>query len=157
MHTKGLIFHNPEKEEKQEVLKILKSGDSGAICNTLVAVAFHEEDLNFCIKVIVECLNHPDDNVKGLAVLCIGHLARIHGELPEDIVIPIMLKALKSKVKAVKDRVVHAMSDIHVFMPVLWRKINKLGNIKVRYDSEFLARFVAGYEKNYKQTMNACE
>src|SRR5438876_9695885 len=47
------------------------------------------------------------------------------------------------------------MDDIEIFMQVLWRKINKLGNIKVRYDSEFLVRSIVGYEKNYKQTKNA--
>ena len=65
-------------------------------------------------------------DVSGLAIICLGHLARIHRRLDLDRVSP-LLKELRRD-KEIGDRVGCALDDIQIFMGVNLRKEWKRSN-----------------------------
>lgn len=68
------------------------------------------EDL--CIEIIMS--QRPDD-LRGLAVTCLGHLARIHGKIDHAKVIAALTPLRDNPV--LSGRIEDAMSDIEMFAP----------------------------------------
>ncbi len=120
----NLIFYNPLPISKEQLIKIIKTDHYDEICNALIGMAFYEIDLNFCKDIILNCVKFTNEDVRGASVLCIGHLARIHRSLPDELP-TIVLNALNDKSKIVREQAANAMSDIRVFMPDLAKKLQK--------------------------------
>jgi hypothetical protein len=77
---------------------------------TLVRVAYHEPD---CVWAQDRCLrfcDHEDSQVRSVAALCLGHIARIHGKLDLKKVIPVLRRLLKDELTA--SRAEDALDDI---------------------------------------------
>ena len=55
--------------------------------------------------------DNPD--ISGLAAICLGHLARIHGQFEKDKVIPILRSRLNDT--AIAGRIEDALDDIKMF------------------------------------------
>ena len=128
MTDKNFIFKNPTKVPKELVLKLIESHDSEMICNTLIATIFYENDIEFCMNVIQLCFALESYTVRATAVLCLGHLARIHGSLEEKIATNILQKALIDENEFVKNQVENVLDDIEIFIPKLADNIKfKLG------------------------------
>ncbi|GHT69830.1 hypothetical protein AGMMS50239_37270 [Bacteroidia bacterium] len=90
-----------------------------------------DEDIEFCCKLLLkltfnldsECwiqeiclriiLSDRDENLCGLAITCLGHLARIHKTINKDKVIP-LLNLLKSENKYLS-KIDDAIDDINDF------------------------------------------
>ncbi len=78
-----MIFDNEKPVTHAEAQEILKGDDIEKICRSLVAIAFYETDKEWAEGVILSATRHSDIRVSGLAVVCIGHLARISGSLSD--------------------------------------------------------------------------
>ena len=74
-----LIFNNPEPIERGEAMAILGGNDSDAIADTLVALALHDPGGEWIEELCWRMAEHPDPSVRGLAGLCLGHVARRFG------------------------------------------------------------------------------
>jgi hypothetical protein len=126
--TKNLIYSEPVELSKIEINKILSSNDNRAICHALISMAFYEEDLDFCSTIIMKCFENKNEYVRGNAVLCIGHIARIHKivykELPS-----IVYRGLNDSSSYVRGHAESALSDIRVFMPDLAKQMKKMFGI----------------------------
>lgn len=112
---------NGENEEVQEfdkesAIKELKSGEAKRIINALLALAFYEEDWKWVQDICIVYSNHSHSNVRGIAILCFGHLARIHGELELEKVLPIVKKALNDSNDFVSSHANSALDDIQLFI-----------------------------------------
>ena len=128
MSKKNLIFNNPSEMKKEEVLKVMSFGDYSAMSNALLATVFHEKDINFCIKIIQLCFLSEDDGVRGIAVLCIGHLARRHEVISEKVAIDILKPAFCDSSKFVRGQAENTLDDLEVFSPLIAENIKlKLG------------------------------
>lgn len=76
-----MIFDNERPVPKPEARNVLAGGDVERICRMLVAVAFYEKDREWAEVLMLDASRHGNEQVAGLAVVCLGHLARIHGQL----------------------------------------------------------------------------
>lgn len=76
-----MIFDNERPVPKLETLAVLAGGDGERICRVLVAVAFYERDREWAEALMLDASRHGNEQVAGLALVCIGHLARIHGRV----------------------------------------------------------------------------
>jgi len=113
----NLIYKEPEKMTKEQILAVLQSNDVAAIENALVSLVFFEEDFEFAKKLIFNYAKNSDEAIRGTAILCIGHLARIHKNLPIEITIEIIEGALKDNSHYVREQAESAASDINVYIP----------------------------------------
>lgn len=116
--TKGLT--QPEYREVVPVSKVaatkyLASNDTIVVRNTLVSLALHEPDWRWVQSRCLKSLHHEDGDVRRVAALCLGHLARIHGIIDRDLVLP-ALYALRDDPFA-RGGVADALDDIEMFAP----------------------------------------
>jgi hypothetical protein len=69
------------KFTKENFLEKLNSKDTHSLTRTMLEIAFNFNDLNWNEDVFIKMLNHENEDVVGLAITCLGHLARIHGKI----------------------------------------------------------------------------
>jgi hypothetical protein len=102
--------------DKESALEELKSSEVKKITNALLRLTFHESDGKWVQDICIQYSNHSHYNVRGIAILCFGHLARIHGELETEIVLPIVNKALHDSNGFVSGHANSALDDIQFFI-----------------------------------------
>lgn len=101
---------------REEALNAFASNNAEAICNALVRITYHDPYWRWVQEQCVRLAQFPDVDVRGLAVTCLGHIARIHGELD--------IEQASSTLKSLLDdpevapRVLDALDDIRTFMRV---------------------------------------
>lgn len=101
---------------REQALAAFASNDVEAICDALIRVTYHDPDWHWVQEQCVRFAEFPDVDVRGLAVTCLGHLARIHGRLNIKEVLPMIRSLLDDP--DVAPRVEDAMDDIKMFMGI---------------------------------------
>lgn len=109
-------YNEVQKLDLKNVMSELNSGEVQRIVNALLGLAFHDEDWKGVQDLCIQYSNHPHYNVKGIAILCFGHLARIHGKLETEKVLPIVKKALRDSNDFVVGHANSALGDIQFFV-----------------------------------------
>lgn len=84
-------------------------------CTALVAVVFGDEDWQWLQQKCLDLLDHEDEALRGLAVACLGHVARIHGRLDRATVLPALDSA--SQDLRLAGRVADALDNIARYAP----------------------------------------
>ena len=101
---------------RQEAEVAFASGVSRDMCMALLRLVYHDDDWQWIQDKCIELSGYPDIDVAGLAITCLGHLARIHRTLELEKVLPV-LKELRANPE-LAGRVDDALSDIEIFMDV---------------------------------------
>jgi len=98
---------------REHELTLLQSDNYEVSTKSLLAITFNDEDWKWVQDLCLDLINHPNDILSRLAVTCLGHIARIHGQIDKEKV----LKALKEKMrdKKIAGYVEDAISDIQMF------------------------------------------
>lgn len=107
-------FHEVNPISRDLAEKAFESNDTKKICDALIRVTYYDDDYNWVQKKCVGYLKSNDIDVKRLAIICLGHLARIHNKLDKKQIIP-LLKALKSD-KELGGIAEDALDDIEMFL-----------------------------------------
>ena len=121
-------YEEPKKYSKSEIELIIFNNNYEAISSMLVGVAFNEEDLAFAYSVINNFLNHENVEIVGLSIICLAHLARIHGKIPKDETINslrIIINSKNGSSDAIKGRVGDAVGDFSVYQPEIYSTLIK--------------------------------
>ena len=81
-----------------------------------VSVSLYAEDREWAEAVCVRLAHHPHFNVRGNAMLGLGHLARRFGVLDRTLVAPLVLAALDDPHAYVRGQADNALDDIRQFI-----------------------------------------
>ncbi|KRE45524.1 HEAT repeat domain-containing protein [Paenibacillus sp. Soil522] len=108
-------YEEIQKYDKDFAIQELKLGDDKRIINALLGLALNEQDWMWVQDICIQFSNHSNYNVRGIAILCFGHLARIHGQLETEKVLPIVKKALNDTNDFVRGQANSALDDIQFF------------------------------------------
>ncbi|MCV9933987.1 hypothetical protein OIU80_17025 [Flavobacterium sp. LS1R47] len=108
------IDENGIQHESDEIEKKLKSKDATIVINTLLETTFHNQNWEWVQDLCIELLENKNPDISGLAVTCLGHIARIHRVIDKEKV----LKAFESRKddEAINGRIEDAIEDINVFV-----------------------------------------
>lgn len=80
---------------RREAIASLGSDDGNRVCDALVRVAFHDSDWRWVQDQCI-CLSLDQRaSVRAISATCLGHLARIHGALDNEKVLPVLRKLLE--------------------------------------------------------------
>ncbi len=115
-----------EPIDRNQAEKLLVSNRRDVICRTLVSVAMFESDRRWAQGQCLKFARHDDPFVRGVAATCLGHLARIHGTIDEDEVVPVVVELLRDKDPATRGKAQDALSDFSTFLGWNSRKLRKL-------------------------------
>lgn len=107
-------YDPPSPTSRQDAELVLRTGTTEAICETLVALALHEDDAAWVEHTCLEFAGHPSPNVRAVAATCLGHLARIHRQLNLELVLPALRRLLQDS--STSGYAENALSDIEIFM-----------------------------------------
>jgi hypothetical protein len=97
----------------EEAKESLKSDDPIRVNDALVRLTYHDSDWRRVQDQCLQLVSHSDPVVKGLAVSCLGHLARIHKTIDTVKVLPLLSSLLDDP--DVGGRAEDAIDDIEMF------------------------------------------
>jgi hypothetical protein len=103
-----------EQGDRTALATALAANDIAGITDELLGLTNHDPDWRWVQEQSLALLDHPDQDVRGLAVTCLGHLARIHRALDLDRVIPALRQ--RSADPAIAERIEDTMDDIETFV-----------------------------------------
>lgn len=107
-------YEEPAPMSRADAERALQSPDPDAVGAALLASALHDPDWRWVQEQCLRHLQHGSEQVRALAVTCLGHLARIHGHLDTERVLP-ALDALRAH-PVLAGRVEDALDDIEMFV-----------------------------------------
>lgn len=107
------MAHNIENSIR-EIL--LCDEDIEFCCKLLLKITFNCDNWKWIQDICIDVINsNREKNLCGLAVTCIGHLARIHGNIEKDKVYDFLNNQKENPY--IKDRIDGAIDDINMFVP----------------------------------------
>jgi HEAT repeat protein len=97
---------------REEALEALASERPDRMVLALLSLAFGDEDGGFVEAICCRHARHAHVDVRGIAVECLGHLARLHEELDLAAAAPIVQAALHDDDEWVRMKADDARSEI---------------------------------------------
>lgn len=96
------------------MLADVSGGDVAQATDALLSLTYHEPDRLWMEATLLDLVdNAPDPQVRALAVVCLGHLARIHRSITAAKIVP-KLQELESDPN-LSSRAVNALEDFAIF------------------------------------------
>ncbi|MGE8099536.1 hypothetical protein [Pseudomonas fluorescens] len=104
-----------KKHSKEELEIMLQSDDSDVVIDALLYLCFNINDPEWVQKKCIETIESgKNDDIKGLAITCIGHVARIYSEIDRSLVIPLLRDKLTDD--SLSGRAQDALDDIDMYV-----------------------------------------
>ncbi|WP_262501767.1 hypothetical protein [Pseudomonas lundensis] len=105
----------PNKLSLTELESLLKSDNEQELIEALMYAVFNIDEPRWIQEECHELIcSDKSLNVRGLAITCLGHIARIHGAIDKNITVPLLMKL--SKDKDLSGRASDALDDIEQFV-----------------------------------------
>ena len=104
---------------KADVERVIAADDPAELAYAPVVVSMDPPDAAWAADVCCRLSAHPDEWVRGAAILGFGHLARTTGKLDEAVVMPIVKAAPTDPSPVVVGRAEDAVSDLQHWLG--WR------------------------------------
>lgn len=102
------------KYSKQELEAMLKSKRDNVVIDALMYLCLNIIDRHWVLQKCIDAVEFGiSDDVKGLGVTCIGHVARIYKDIDRGKVIPFLESKLQDT--SLAGRVQDALDDIEKF------------------------------------------
>jgi HEAT repeat protein len=108
-----MLYEQPRGFSKAEASSIFQNGQPQEISEAIIGLAMNERDWRWVQDAVLQFLEHPDMNLRMTAATALGHLARIHGKLDMDRVVPALQRLLANPRTA--GRASDALDDIETF------------------------------------------
>lgn len=109
--------YEPIKElSREDVDSIIERNDPSELLYVPVSVSLHSEDWKYAQDICISLSSHPDETVRGNALLGFGHIARIHGELEREKIERLVLDGFKDESRYVQGHADDAFEDINHFL-----------------------------------------
>jgi len=102
-------------KDKLHLEKLLNSEDEKQVAETLLYIAYNVKDISWSEEVFMRMANNSNGDICGLALTCIGHLARINGKIDKGKVIPFLKEKMENSNEVISSRAEDALDDINVF------------------------------------------
>ena len=107
-------YHDIFPMERAELERLLESGNEAAIIDALLSAASYDADWRWAQNICLDFLDHPAINVRWNAATGLGYIARIHGRLEKETVVP-RLQALTTDCD-IGSNVQDALDDINLYL-----------------------------------------
>jgi len=107
-------YDEPSEINKARFLEAVGAGIVALICQAIVDAAHYIDDYDWLLKRYGELLLHPDMQVRGVTVSCIGHLARLNDRADKQQLLSMLEPLLECH--DIAGRVEDAMEDINTFL-----------------------------------------
>ncbi len=79
---------------KRKAKAIFAGNNPHKIIRALIGITFHDPDYEWIQSRCLEFCEHSDNDVRATAIICLGHIARIHSKIDKKAIL--VLKKLQS-------------------------------------------------------------
>jgi hypothetical protein len=117
MMTSRLKYSAPREYSSDDVQSSLARGSVQEVAEMLVGITLNQSSYEFAYPVVSRCAASDDPSVRGTAILCLGHLARIHGAIDAHPMIEQVCAGLCDSDEWVRGQASNAVDDISMFAP----------------------------------------
>lgn len=101
---------------RDEALAAFASEKPDMVCDALIRLTYHDGDWQWVQDQCISWARHPNVDIRGLAVTCLGHLARIHTRLDLQKILPLLEELLRDP--SVASRTEDALDDIKTYLGI---------------------------------------
>lgn len=98
---------------KDDIMAMLNSNNIEDITNALLYMTFTIEDFEWIQKKCMEMVQHKNPDISGLAITCLGHVARIYGKINIETIDFLKNQLMHSTLAG---RAQDALDDIEIFV-----------------------------------------
>jgi hypothetical protein len=105
-----------EPRSKDEVESAISRDDPNELLYAVISAALHSDDPIWAEGICLRLAKHEHFNVRGNAILGFGHIARIHQQLNESSVRPLIEAALRDESDYVRGQADAAADDVEFFL-----------------------------------------
>jgi hypothetical protein len=111
------VYEQPGYEGAQSLAAAIQADDPEVLAPMIIAAALYEDDFDTVYCACVKLSSHPDEVVRGNAVLGFDHLARLFGRLGDEA--PAIVKlGLADGSTYVRGKAYAAAGDLQHFMGI---------------------------------------
>ncbi len=112
-----ILKYEPIKHYSQaEIDKAVKDNDADRLLLMVLSVALYSDDHEYAEEFCVRFSNHEHSGVRANALQGFGHIARIDEKLNEELVKPVIKKALKDENEFVRGEAIDAKDATKHFL-----------------------------------------
>ena len=113
------IFRQPRPATADEIDALVQANAIERLSEALIGLTLASSAIDDAYGVVTrsDIVNHHHPGVRGAAVLCLGHLARLHRHIPAEPTVTIVERALKDPDEWVRGQAITAASDLRQFVP----------------------------------------
>jgi len=104
---------------RAEVLSAVERNDPAELLRVVLSAALHDPDPDWAMELCFRLATHPHWNVRGNAMLGLGHIARLHERLDRTRAQAILLAGLADSHEYVRGQADGATSDVEHYLG--WR------------------------------------
>lgn len=109
-------YHNVTPVSKEGVYAAIERDDPDELSLIPIRVSLTDPDLEWSQDICLSLARHHHPQVRGNAVLSLGHLARRFGKLDETRVLPVIESALAESDRIVTGQAIAAADDVSHFL-----------------------------------------
>ncbi|MGU7773979.1 hypothetical protein ACV229_27840 [Burkholderia sp. MR1-5-21] len=103
------------QHSKEEIEFLSRSSDGNVVMDALMYLCFNINDPDWIQDKCIDAIeNGMNDDVRGLGITCIGHVARMYAKVDKEKVIPVLERKLKDD--SLSGRAQDALDDIDTFV-----------------------------------------
>ncbi|WP_448107485.1 hypothetical protein [Pseudomonas azerbaijanoccidentalis] len=109
----NFIYQDPSISH-DEAVRFLDSDLETDIVTALISIGLNEQDNVWAQIVCLKHLENGTESVAASAVTALGHIARRHGKLDKEVVLP-ALETVKQKYPSLEGIIADTLDDMDVF------------------------------------------
>lgn len=130
MNCGKLNYEEPAKLSLTCLDRLLSSEKDDEVERALLSLVFHDADTDQVLGKIFDLALSDRPAVRGTAILCLGHAARIHKAIPSHPTLEIIKSGLTDANDYVRGHAISAAEDIEMFVPEIGKELRKLNHTK---------------------------
>jgi hypothetical protein len=111
-----LKYERIDEVTREAVEQALREDNPEVLLRVVIAVSMYEPDWRYAQDLCIRLSFHIHFNVRGNAVLGFGHIARVHRQLDQAMVQPIIQAALRDEDSYIRGQAHSAMDDTAFFL-----------------------------------------
>jgi hypothetical protein len=108
------IYRQPTPLGRDDLERARADRDVQIICEAAIALALADPDRQWMERQLVELMRDADGSVRSIAALAVGHLARVHGQIDLELVMPVLQDLLEDSEAG--GNAANALDDISMFV-----------------------------------------
>lgn len=103
-------------DNNEEIFQRINSGDTENVINGLSELALSTDDPDFVQEIMVMYSEHEDASIRGTAILCLGHSAKVYKKINKELVLYIINQGLQDESRFVQEQSRLALDNIKKYI-----------------------------------------